>query len=89
MPTPDYAAIRLGDQVYIAEGADPIGAVRELQSGSHPTLVVYIENAGDVTIPAMAIRAVHDGKVVLDPEKLGDPVRRALGHVRDSEVPGW
>jgi hypothetical protein len=89
MATPDYAAIRVGDQVYIAEGADPIGAVRELQSGSHPSLVVYIENAGDVIIPAMAVRAVHDGKVVLDAEKLGEPVRRALGHVRDNEVPGW
>jgi hypothetical protein len=89
MATPDYAAIRLGDQVYTAEGADPIGAVRELQSGRNPGLVVFIENAGDVTVPAFAIRAVHDGKVVLDPEKLPEPVRRALGHVRDSEVPGW
>jgi hypothetical protein len=26
---------------------------------------------------------------VLDPDKLEDKVRRALGHVRDSEVPGW
>jgi hypothetical protein len=89
MPTPDYAAIRLGDQVYTSEGADPVGAVRELRSGSHPALIIYIENSGDITIPVPAIRAVHDGKVVLDPDKLEDPVRRALGHVRDSEVPGW
>jgi hypothetical protein len=32
---------------------------------------------------------VHDGKVVLDPDRLEDKVLRALGHVRDSEVPGW
>jgi hypothetical protein len=89
MPTPDYASIRLGDQVYTAEGSDPIGAVRELRSGSHPVLVIYIENAGDIAIPVPAIRAVHDGKVVLDPDRLEDKVRRALGHVRDSEVPGW
>ena len=89
MPTPDYAAIRLGDQVYTSEGADPVGAVRELRSGSHPALLIYIENSGDIAIPVPAIRAVHDGKVVLDPDKLEDPVRRALGHVRDSEVPGW
>jgi hypothetical protein len=89
MPTPDYAAIRLGDQVYTAEGTDPIGAVRELRSGSRPALIIYIENSGDITIPVPAIQAVHDGKVVLDPEKLEDGVRRALGHVRDSEVPGW
>src|SRR5678816_2342195 len=68
MPTPDYAAIRLGDQVFTAEGADPIGAVRELRSGPHPALIIYIENAGDIAIPVPAIRAVHDGKVVLDPE---------------------
>jgi hypothetical protein len=89
MSTPDYAAIRLGDQVYTGEGADPVGAVRELRSGPHPALVVYIENAGDVAIPVTAIRSVHDGKVVLDPDKLEDRVRRALGHVRDGEVPGW
>jgi hypothetical protein len=89
MPTPDYAAIRLGDQVYTAEGTDPVGAVRELRSGTHPALIIYIENAGDIAIPVPAIRAVHDGKVVLDPEKLEDRVRKALGHVRDSEVPGW
>lgn len=89
MSTPDYAAIRLGDQVYTGEGADPVGAVRELRSGAHPALIVYLENAGDITIPLNAIHAVHDGKVVLDPGKLEDRVRQALGHVRDSEVPGW
>jgi len=89
MPTPDYAAIRLGDQVFTAEGTDPVGAVRELRSGSHPALIVYIENSGDISIPVPAIRAVHDGKVVLDLDELEEGVRRALGHVRDSEVPGW
>ena len=89
MPTPDYAAIRLGDQVFTAEGTDPVGAVRELRSGSHPALIVYIENSGDISIPVPAIRAVHDGKVVLDLDELEEGVRRTLGHVRDSEVPGW
>jgi len=89
MSTPDYASIRLGDQVFTAEGTDPVGAVRELRSGSHPALIVYIENSGDIAIPVPAIRAVHDGKVVLDLDKLEEGVRRALGHVRDSEVPGW
>jgi hypothetical protein len=89
MPTPDYAAIRLGDQVFIAEGGDPVGAVRELRNGPHPALIVYIENSGDIAVPVSAIRAVHDGKVVLDPDKLEEKIRRALGHVRDSEVPGW
>ena len=70
-------------------GADPVGAVRELRSGTHPALIIYIENSGDIAIPVPAIRAVHDGKVVLDADKLEDPIRRALGHVRDSEVPGW
>ena len=42
MHTPDYAAIRLGDQVYTSEGADPVGAVRELRSGTHPALIIYI-----------------------------------------------
>ena len=89
MPTPDYASIRLGDQVFTGEGSDPVGAVRELRSGTHPALIIYIENAGDVAVPVTAIHAVHDGKVVLAPDRLDDRVRRALGHTRDSEVPGW
>jgi hypothetical protein len=29
MATPNFAAIRVGDQVFTAEGADPVGAVRD------------------------------------------------------------
>lgn len=89
MSTPDFAAIRLGDQVFTSEGTDPVGAVREMRGGAHPAVIIYIENSGDVAIPLTAVRAVHDGKLVIDPERLDLNVRRALGHARDSEVPGW
>ena len=84
----EQSPIEIGFQVYAEEGGETFGAVRGLVPQTN-ALIIYIENAGDIAIPVPAIRAVHDGKVVLDPEKLEDKVRRALGHVRDSEIPGW
>ena len=49
--------------MFAAEGATEVGAVRQVE---HDKLVIYIENAGDFTIAASAVAAVHDGKVVLD-----------------------
>ena len=89
MPTPDYAPSASGIRSSPRRGPIRWVPFASCEAGPHPTLIVYIENAGDIAIPVPAIRAVHDGKVVLDPDKLEDKIRRALGHVRDSEVPGW
>lgn len=78
--------IREGSMVFVADGEDGIGAVREIHHDTSE-LVIFIENGGDFVIPASAVRAVHSDKVVLDLDKLNRDVREAIGHARDSEDP--
>ena len=70
--------------VFVHDGDKAVGAVRQvLRSG----IVVYVENAGDFTVPISAVKEVEAGKVVLDCGKLGMPLRRAIGHAHDAEDP--
>lgn len=62
--------VQVGDQLFLEEGGEEIGAVREV-TPDH--LVVYVEAAGDFVVPGSWVRAAHDGKVVLDPTKIEDP----------------
>ena len=73
-----------GFMVFVADGADGIGSVREVRHGL-PELLVYIENAGDFVVPLSAVKAVHSGKVVLDFDQLDLRLRDAVRHARDSE----
>ena len=82
------SAIEIGYQVFLEEGGEECGAVREVAPENRDEIVVYIENAGDFMVPARAIRTVHDGKVVLDAEHLDDRMRDAIAHAHDSEEPG-
>jgi hypothetical protein len=78
--------IEPGYMVFVADGEVGVGAVRQVRADQQE-LVVNIQNGGDFTLPASAIRAVHEGKVVLDVERLPQPVRRALEHPHDAERP--
>ena len=77
--------IKIDDVVFLSDGGDPIGAVRRIMAGGRGELVIYIENAGDFTVPFAAVKDVHFGKVILDPEKLDAKLRQAIGHLHDSE----
>jgi hypothetical protein len=79
--------IEVGSQVYLKEGADPCGAVRQL-AASRNELTIYIENAGDFVVPVSAIRSAHDGKVILDPEQSDQSLLDAIAHAHDREVRG-
>lgn len=59
--------IQVGEQVFLEEGGEEIGAVRKVAKDH---IVIYIEGAGDFTLTGPEIASVHDGKVRLDPEKL-------------------
>jgi hypothetical protein len=77
--------VQIGDQLFLEEGGEEIGAVRKV-APDH--LVVYVEAAGDFVIPGPWVRAAHDGKVVLDPMKV-DPtflVVAAGAHDRETET---
>jgi hypothetical protein len=77
--------LRIGDQVFAEEGGTEFGAVRQVGRGGRPELMVYVENAGDFVISLSAVNAVHDGKVVLDLEKLDPSLRLAIKHAHERE----
>ena len=79
--------IEIGFQVYAVEGGEEFGAVRGFMPQTNG-LVIYIENAGEFVIPPEAIRAVHDGKVIVNIERLDARVRAAIAHAHDREEPG-
>src|SRR5215468_10835236 len=59
--------VQVGDQVFLEEGGEEIGAVRRVAKDH---IVIYIEGAGDFTLNGPEIAAAHDGKLRLDPAKL-------------------
>lgn len=80
--------INEGFMVFVSDGAEGIGSVREIRHGL-PELLVYIENAGDFVVPVSAIKAVHSEKVILDFDHLDLRLRNAIRHARDSEDPNY
>lgn len=76
-------AIEPGFMVFLADGNDPAGAVRELKDAGH--MVINVENGGDFTVTAEAVRDVHDDKVILDYARLPPPMQEALRHLHDAE----
>lgn len=78
-------SIQVGYQVYGKEGGEEFGAVRAVERGHRPQLVVYVENAGDFVVLPDAIKAVHDQKVLLDLSLVGADMRNAVAHAHDRE----
>ncbi|MEI9901597.1 MAG: hypothetical protein WDN31_17450 [Hyphomicrobium sp.] len=76
--------IETGYMVFLAEGKEGIGAVRET-SPDH--IFVYVENSGEFKVMRSAVRRVHDGKVLLDPHQVDKALLSAVGHAHDSEDP--
>jgi hypothetical protein len=74
--------IREGFDVFVHDAAKSFGAVRAVRSSA---IVVYVENAGDFTIPLSAVKEVHDEKVILDCGKLDTNLREAIGHAHEGE----
>ena len=77
-----------GFMVFLADGQLGVGAVRKVHASSGD-IVVYVENAGDFTVPRAAVRDVHSGKVILDTAQLPAAMREALRHPHDAEDPNY
>jgi hypothetical protein len=77
--------IEPGFQVFVSDGDDEVGAVRQVAPFGKPELEIYVENAGDFVVPLSAVSAVHDGKVVLDCGKLDAKLLAAIDHAHDAE----
>lgn len=74
--------IREGFDVFVHDAGESFGAVRQVRQGA---IVVYVENAGDFTIPISAVKDVHDEKVILDIGKLDHDLREAIGDAHKGE----
>ena len=80
--------IEIGSQGYLEEGGDPCGAVRDVRLGNRDEITIYVENSGEFVVSVDAVRAAHDGKVILDRGRLDQSLLDAVAHAHDAEVPG-
>jgi hypothetical protein len=76
--------IRNDYAVFVHDGDKQVGAVRHV---SPHEIRIYVENAGDFTVPISAVKEVEDDKVVLDCGKLDMALRNAIGHAHSGEDP--
>jgi hypothetical protein len=77
--------IEIGFQVFVSDGGQEIGAVRQVAPFGRPELEIYVENAGDFVVPLTAVVSVHASKVILDARRLEARLRTAIGHAHDAE----
>lgn len=74
--------IRADLPVFLHDGEVAIGAVRDVRPDH---IEIYIENAGDFSIPRSAVHEVHFNKVILDGRKLDKKVHDAIGRAHAAE----
>jgi hypothetical protein len=79
-PPTNRPQISIGDQVFLEQGGEEIGAVRGTKGRG---LLVYVEGSGDFVVPVDAIRSARYGKIVLDAAKLDE---RFLEAAHESET---
>ena len=75
--------VQVGDQVYLQEGGEEIGAVREV---ARDHLVIYVEGAGDFVIEGPEVVSSHHGKLILDPTRLPAQMRSATERAHELEA---
>jgi hypothetical protein len=80
--------IEVGFQTFVSDGGEEFGAVREVAPQGQRELVIYVENAGEFTVPLDAVESVHSEKVIFNCAKLDRRLRQAIGHAHDAEKPG-
>jgi hypothetical protein len=73
----------------VSDDDAPFGAVRQIKPQGRPEVVVYVENAGDFTIPLSVIKPVHSQKVIVDCDKLEHRLRKRSGMPTTTMVRPW
>ena len=79
--------IQEGFEVFVSDHDKAFGAVRQVAPHGRAEIVVYVENAGDFSVPLAAVTAVHAGKVIVDRNRLEARLQRAIAHAHDAEDP--
>ncbi|AKF06987.1 response regulator [Sandaracinus amylolyticus] len=77
---PDDAAprrvrARVADRVFLRDGGDSLGLVQLVRDEG---FVAHVERLGPTFVPADAVAARHEGKVLLDLSRLDDELRAGL-----------
>ncbi|CAN5116084.1 hypothetical protein BH11MYX1_BH11MYX1_30460 [soil metagenome] len=75
--------VSVDDQVYLEEGGEELGAVRQVASDY---IVVYVENFGDHKVDGPAVKSAHDGKVILDRAQLSAELLNAIKNAHSKET---
>ena len=78
--------IKEGYATFLADGKVPFGAVRKVSPDGRDELVVYVENAGEFSVPLSAVDSVHSDKVILKRDQLTPDLRDAIVHAHDAEI---
>ena len=79
--------IQEGFDVFLHDGQKAVGAVRQVSPHGRPEIVIYIENAGDFTVPLSAVEDVHFEKVILHSARIDKRLKDAIGHEHQGEDP--
>ena len=79
--------IREGFDVFVHDGEKAVGAVRQVSPHGRPEITIYVEGAGDFTVPMSAIAGVHAEKVILNCARLEHRLLHAIGHAHEGEDP--
>ena len=83
MPSTD---IKVGDTVFLKDGGDPIGAVTNVAPQGRSAITMYVENAGEFSVPLTAVKGVHFAKVIIDARLLDTKLQAAIRHAHDAET---
>ena len=80
---PQRVPVKIGDQLFQREDGTVFGAVVGIHEHE---LLVEIEGVGQAVLPGTAIKAVHDGKLIVDISLLPAPLRTSIKHAHDRET---
>lgn len=83
MTTTQRVPVKIGDQLFQREDGQAFGAVVGIHAHE---LLVEIENVGQAVIPGSSIRAVHDGKLIVDVAELPPELRASIKRAHDRET---
>ncbi len=74
-----------GNEVFLHDGEVAFGTVQRRPPNDAKEIVIYVENAGEFIVPIAAVKAAHDGKVLLDNGKLHQELQEAIANAHKSE----
>lgn len=77
--------IEIGYPVFLGDGADAFGAVRDIVPDGRPVLVINVEGGGDLEVPLSAVVKVASKKVIVDYGMLDEAAHQAIEHTLDEE----